>query len=330
MTPLFFRKKVQILCTVGTVLFVSAIAQAASFSQIRWNTAANMPIGRAESPSAVVGGKLYVFGGYINSTYTPTRRSDVYDASTNSWKQIAHLPVGLTHAAVAADRSNIYLAGGYPGKSPSGQAFATKDVWKYNIATNTYTRMPSLPQARGGGAMTNLNGELHFFGGSDSLRQDKADHWVLPLNGTAWRTAAALPRARNHLGDAAIGGKIYAVGGQITQDHSGAQSTVYAYNPATNSWSAVANLPQGLSHISSATFVMDKRIFVVGGMNSTGASVNNVSAYDPTTNKWTELTPLPRTLHSGTAGSINGKIYYAGSPGFSNLNYRGTPVLVSP
>ncbi len=206
---------------------------------------------------------------------------------------------------------DIYLAGGYPAKLTGGQRFATREVWKYNVDTNTWTAMPLLPEARGGGALEIMGRKLHFFGGSDINRMDKGNHWVLSLGKADGLTPAApLPNPRNHLAGAVLNGKLYAIGGQVGQKHYGTQASVHVWDSANpNTWTAVTSLPKALSHISASTFEMDNRIIVAGGMNAQGSSVSNMTAYDPLSNSWTPLTPLPTARHSGVAGSIENQIF---------------------
>ncbi len=308
-----------------------------SFSAIDWGPARSSPIPRSEAVSAVVNGKLYVFGGYIDRSFNPTRRSDVYNPATNRWKRIADLPKppqtdlsgGLTHVGAASDGEDIYLTGGYAGKSGGGQVFAVRNVWKYNIDKNTWAAMPSLPQARGSGALTHLDGKLHFFGGADINRADKGDHWVLKLDGaTSWKRAAALPNPRSHLADVPLGGKIYAIGGQHDVDEDlVTQTDVHVWSPETSTWRKVESLPEGRSHIGGATFVMDGRIIIVGGEVAHTRPVRSVMAYNPVSNAWKALTPLPTARHSGVGGSIKNQIFYTtGSSGFQTKTYRGVPV----
>lgn len=113
-----------------------------------WSTAAPSPIPRSEANNAVVNNKLYVFGGYINSSFQATTRSDVYDPATNTWMQLANLPLPINHAGVAVDGDTIYLAGGYIG-DPSKPS--TAKVFKYNVTTNTWSEGTSLPAPRGAG-----------------------------------------------------------------------------------------------------------------------------------------------------------------------------------
>jgi len=305
------------------------------FTAIDWTTVAPSPIARSEAASAVVDGKLYVFGGYIRSTVKPMlepiSRADVYDPVNNTWTQIKDLPKPLTHTGTAVDGRDIYLAGGYPGTPTGGQKFATKDVWKYNVDTNTWTSMAPLPQARGSGELALVGRELHFFGGVDSNRVDKGNHWVLPLDGgISWTPAAPLPNPRSHLGDAVVGNKIYAIGGQHNTDRDlVTQNSVHMWDPANpDTWTPVASLPDGRSHIGAATFVINNRIIVAGGEISHGKSVSNITAYNPLSNSWVELTPLPEPRHSGIAGSIGNQIFYTtgNANGFQSLTYKGVPV----
>src|SRR5829696_987405 len=88
-----------------------------SFSSIAWSKVANTPIGRHETGTAVAGGKLYVLGGYTDTTFIPTARVDVNDPAANTWTRGVDMPTPLTHMGVAVDGTNIYVAGGYPDNS---------------------------------------------------------------------------------------------------------------------------------------------------------------------------------------------------------------------
>lgn len=305
-----------------------------SFTTIDWSTkAAASPLPRGEAQSAVVDGKLYVFGGYLKGD--PIRllaTVDVYNPANNRWTRLTKkMPKSLTHSGTAVDGKNVYLAGGYVGKPTGGQIFGTTDVWRYNVDTNIWTEMPPLPQARGGGALEVLGRNLHFFGGSDLSRADKGDHWVLSLNNLkeGWTKAAPLPNPRNHLGDAVLGGKLYAIGGQHGQDRdSVTQTSVHVWNPATSTWNRVAPLPRPRSHISGATFVMDGRILVAGGEIMHAHDISDVTAYNPQSNSWKALTPLPSPRRSGVAGSIGNRIFF--TTGYQVTTFKGLPVLTFP
>jgi N-acetylneuraminic acid mutarotase/fibronectin type 3 domain-containing protein len=301
------------------------------FSIVQWSQASQAPQGLAEAQGAAVDGKLYVFGGYTSwSPLTVSDQGHVYDPATNTWSTLpTAMPERLTHGGTAVDGRDIYIAGGYPGRDPTGQTFSTTNVWKYNVDSASWTAMPSLPEARGAGAMVRLGRTLHFFGGANAGRQDASDHWTLDLDGgSAWQEAEPLPTARNHLGAMVLDGKIYAIGGQQGQDHNAVYfDTVEVFDPQTGSWSTAASLPQVRSHITEATFVMEGRIFVIGGDRAHTVAENSVFAYSPRSDSWTSLTPLPARREAGVGNVIDGTIYYTtGGGGLSRATYRGVPL----
>jgi N-acetylneuraminic acid mutarotase len=308
-------------------------------SAIAWGTACSQPSSTHEVHGEVVNGKLYIFGGYdINKQpkWTSTKKAFVYDPVSNAWSAIADLPHtpngpgfgGVTHVGLTNDGTNIYFAGGYVSNADgTGQIFGTKQVWRYNVATNTYTKLPDLPEALATGQLRYLNGKIHYMGGANLSRADVAVHYALDLNNLAagWKSLAPLLNGCNHPGSAVYGGKIYFIGGAHHQDdNSITQKTIEAYDETTNTWTKLADMPTARDHISSAVIVVGDRILVLGGETSHNVKSNLVSAYSPATNTWTELTPLPVTKSAGVAAFLKGYVYYTGG-NFSKTNYKGLP-----
>jgi N-acetylneuraminic acid mutarotase len=298
-----------------------------STGTITWEALAPSPITRAEHQAGVVNGKIYVFGGFLGSQ-GPVVRSDVYDPITNAWRRIADLPTRVTHAGTAADdeTDSIYIAGGYVGTGPGfQQTFATDDVWRYDVATNTFSAAPSLPEARGGGAMVRMGRALHYIAGADIGRADRTEHWVLSLDhpSTGWEPLAPVPLARNHLAAEVLNGKIYVIGGQTgTNDATGNKTDVFVWDAAADTWTAAADLPRPLSHMSEATTVLNGRIYVAGGLTTGADDIANASVYDPTTDDWSAITSLPGDRFSGVLVEIEGVLYFTG--GSNNAaTYRG-------
>jgi N-acetylneuraminic acid mutarotase len=330
------------------VINVRSGSTASAFTAVNWTTAAAQPYVVSEAQGKVVNGKLYSFGGfdYTKTTFTPTSRSYVYDPVANKWTSIANLPYtpngigadgktygGVTHAGITTDGTDIYFAGGYTSNTTgNGQIFGTNQVWKYNVASNTYTKLPNLPVAISAGQLEYLSGRLHHIAGTNTSRtMDLGTHYVLDLGNLAagWKTLTDLPNPRQHAGSAVFEGKIYYIGGQHAHDGKlTTQKDVHRYDPATNVWTKVADLPApgtyGRGHISSSAVVQGNRILVLGGETMHGTKTNMVSAYTPATNTWQNLTPLPADRHSGVAGVLYGNIYYAGGSRTSTT-YKGVP-----
>ncbi len=309
-----------------------------SFTELRWQPTALPPYGVAEGQNVVLNGKMYVFGGF-DSTFRccrPTDRTFVFDPVAATWQALAPLPPmngtgygGVTHAGFTTDGTDVYFAGGYTSNdSHKGQIFGTREVWRYNVGSDSYTRLPDLPEARGAGQLEYYSGKLYYFGGSNGGRTaDVGTLFILDLAGDSktWREGAPMPNPRNHLGTAVLDGKIYAIAGQ--HDHDGkltTQNDVHVYDPKTDSWQQVAGLPLAVSHNSNSSFIMGGRIIVVGGEVDHLKGVSNVFAYDPKTNAWTSLTPLPIAMVDPVAENVDGRLVvaYGGRP----KAFIGTPL----
>ena len=322
------------------ILAITCItASAQDFTSINWGTVRRQPNGTHEVHGEVVGGKLYIFGGYDvdkRPNYTPTKRSYMYDPATNNWTSIADLPHtpngpgfgGVTHEGLATDGTDIYFAGGYTSNSDgTGQLFGTQQVWKYVVASDTYSRLQDLPDSLAAGQLRYLSGKIHYIGGANLARKDTGIHYVLDLNNLSagWKKLAPLLNPVNHPGSAVYGGKIYFIGGSHGQDENTVtQKTVEAYDENTDTWTKLADMPVARDHISSSVIVMGDRILVLGGETSHNVLSSLVSAYTPATDTWADLTKLPIGKSAGVAAVLAGNIYYTGG-NFSDLNYRGVP-----
>ncbi|MBA3570269.1 MAG: hypothetical protein H0W28_13260, partial [Pyrinomonadaceae bacterium] len=116
---------------------------------------------------------------------------------------------------------------------------------------------------------------------------------------------APMPNPRNHMGGVALNGKVYAIGGQhLGDEHTGAQSEVDVYDPATNKWSFAAPMPRPIGHVTANIFVRNGRIIVSSGVTSNSVELANVIEYNPATNSWSELPPLPAARQSPVSGLV--------------------------
>src|SRR4030095_12716143 len=92
--------------------------------------------------STTIGDKLYVVGGTTNVFKLGTMDElRVYDAVGDTWTQLTPFPGGpIDGHAMVALHDNLFVIGGYDG---SGSALA--DMWRYEVATDTWTAADALP-----------------------------------------------------------------------------------------------------------------------------------------------------------------------------------------
>lgn len=279
-----------------------------------WTTAAEGPFYHLEGANAVVKGKLYVFTGFASNDLVPGRRIDVYNPETNVWESQMQprqrTPLALSHVQAAADGRYVWLAGGFMGRHPGKP---TKQVWRYDTVADTWTSGPSLPSARAGGALVRKERTLHYFGGLSGDRDtNKKQHWILDLdNPVTWKPAAKLSDPRVHLNGVAVGGMIYAIGGQFHHDTNPVDvNLLHGFNTNTGKWTPLSNLPTPRSHFEQAIVKMRGKIVIIGGRNNQAgeAAVDRVTMYDPATDEWSELGALPTPLLAPVAAFIKGKL----------------------
>jgi N-acetylneuraminic acid mutarotase len=281
-------------------------------SPFAWHAAAPLPVPRFETNNTVVNGQFFVFGGFINDNLDATTESDLYDPGSNTWSLLSDLPEPITHAGVAVDRQEIYLAGGFVGND---FYHVTSRVLRYDVPTDTWSDLPPMPEGRGAGGLVRLGRQLHFFGGLDNTFHDRGEHWVLDLDsGTGWTIAAPMPNPRNHFGYTDLGGLAYAIGGQyLGNETTDNQDEVDAYDPGTDTWTAVAPLPVPTGHVHTSTFTLNGRIVIAGGeTNSTNPLLGDMREYDPGTNTWVELPPLPIPMQATAVKAVGGQLIVAG------------------
>ncbi|WP_339141169.1 Kelch repeat-containing protein, partial [Croceitalea sp. MTPC5] len=279
----------------------------------QWETGMNAITERLESQSAAINGNLYTFAGFTTGLGI-SDATEIYDPSLNSWTTGTPMPTAVTHMGIAVVNEEVWVIGGFAGPHPG---IPTAQVQIYNTVNDSWRIGPNLPVARGSGTATFHNGMIHYFGGLLTDRiTDTGEHFVLDINnlGAGWQSRAPLPNPRNHLSSAVVDGLIYAIGGQFGHDNEDEvddQRFLHVYDPTTNIWTRLADLPSDRSHFESSTFVVNGNIVIAGGVE---ANVNgdffydNITEYNPVTNIWTELCRLPHGLLAPSAKVINGEL----------------------
>ena len=133
----------------------------------------------------------------------------------------------------------------------------------------------------------------------------------------SWTTAAANPLRRGEAAGAMVNGKLYVIGGYDgtvepgTRNHWIAVPRGDAYDPATNRWTRIADMPDPVSHTTPV--VVGNVIWFVGGYdgNHPGPSTTMVWKYDTAANRWSRGPDLPAPRGGGGAALIGNTIYYA-------------------
>lgn len=307
-------------------------------SSAQWTRSANAFQFRSDlSESIVYDSKIYTFFGFMNSDRETEATSEAYDPAADTYTLLAPIPdnASMTHHRVVLIDNTVWIIGGRVGKNPGP---LTSAIWIYNITTDSWSRGPQLqdpatgdPLLWGAGGAALLGRTLHLFGGFaiNACNNDQSayhltldvDSWLSDQTKPAeWKNELApLPVKRNHFSTVVLGGKIYAIGGQLGHDCGGGQEQRHShvYDPVTDAWKELPLLPEGRSHAEGATFAIDGKIYIAGGQGDDGASTDKVTIFDPAGNNgagtWKDdpnLT-LPSQYEGGSAKVINYTFIYS-------------------
>ena len=137
---------------------------------------------------------------------------------------------------------------------------------------------------------------------------------AVPVEGGPWSTLAPMLQPRSEMAIAALGGKVYVIGGyppgRIPSD------VVQVYDPASNSWTLGPPTPVPIHH--SVAMTVGDRMFLIGGeymgagTGNPPVFLNDVYELDVEAGEWLPRAPMPTARSGAGAGVIDGKIYVAG------------------
>src|SRR5580704_5252358 len=214
-----------------------------------WTEQAPYPIVVSGNAVSSQGGDVYSFGGIANNTAIANAYK--YTPATNIWTPIAPLPSPRGWFSAASDGTYIYLLGGVD------QNFATTaTLWRYDPASDTYnTSLPPYTIPTYFHASAYLNGKIYRIAGAAIGTDYHVEVYDIATN--AWSMAANYPVANHTLMAAALGGYVYAGGGNAFPTNA------YRYDPSTNTWDTIADLPAGRS--AAASDVYNGRWLLAGG-----------------------------------------------------------------
>jgi N-acetylneuraminic acid mutarotase len=132
-----------------------------------------------------------------------------------------------------------------------------------------------------------------------------------PQEPSRWKVLAGIPDPQLGCGGAVLNGKFHVLGGATLA--GGASDAHQVYDPATNTWTRKAPIPEKAGW--PAVAVHDGRIYLFGGDRKgiDAQQSDRAFAYDPATDSWRELARLPAPRSYAAARAIGGAIYIFGA-----------------
>jgi len=304
----YFASRSIMIILFGTCLVTLARSQDA------WTAKADMPTARWALSSTAVNGKIYVMGGAITGSNWGDQSSpivEVYDPQTDNWDTTkTDIPIRRNSFSSNVINGKIYIFG---GQSNVG-TINLSTVEEYDPLTDTWATKTPMPDERAGLSSGVVKGKIYVIGGWNYYPNSNNTYsigkvWEYDPGTDAWDTTRAeMEIPREYLTTSVVDGKIYAFGGW---DESVVYKTVEMYDPATDVWTTLNEMPEQRVYLKSG--VVNNRIYIFGG--STLWSVppkSDTWEYNPITDTYKVVTLMPMGIMHASASVVNGKIYTFG------------------
>lgn len=187
-----------------------------------------------------------------------------------------------------------------------------------NIAS-AWVEGPSLDEPRDEPRAVALDGYVYLVGGTLDVEDIGGDerHRLVASNRVTrfdpraerYEDLAPLPQALNHIGLTAYRGDLYVVGGYGELTDANTRSTFYRYDPDSNRWSRLPDLPA--PRAAGGVGILGNRLIYAGGARNSVAK-SDVFAYDFGAGRWSRLPSMhTRREHVGEAVA-GGRLYVLG------------------
>lgn len=224
----------------------------------------------------------------------------------SSWNIGNSMSIPRTEIGVTILEDNIYVIGGF---DKLGNVLDTVEL--YNIATDTWKTIESLPQPLHHAAATTFNGSVYVIGGYTNNNWKPSDKFYIydPKN-DIWKEGPQMPTARGALTAVFVDEILYAIGGE---GMDGIMNNNEIYDSKTASWLSKSPMPTARHHAASE--VVDGKVYVLGGRIEGNSPITNTNAtemYDPKTDKWIMLESMPSKRSGITASSFKDEIFVFG------------------
>lgn len=267
------------------------------------------PSPRSDHVAALVGDRIYVFGG-LSASGELLDDLHFYDIRRGRWSgelrrptccvdglsidAIGPRPTARRLAAAAGIRDRFYVFGGL-------DPHVLRDIHAFDGAqwSGSLVTAGDAPAPRSAAAAAALNDLLYVFGGVDGEGRARADFSILNVTSLVWssfRSTAPAPSPRAYAPLVSLDGAAYLVGGR-----AGDLVLHDTWQFAGDRWTRLDDaLEARHSHALIATR-RDRRVVLVvfGGQNQQGRSLDDQHAYDQ--GAWLDvsrLAPAPRRLGS--------------------------------
>jgi len=274
----------KIVAALGFDSADTATTRIYSIASDSWSSGAAAPGTSSEGAGVAHANLFYSLGGRTSGPGSPAR-ADLwsYDIVTNTWVTLASMSTARAGLGVAVVGNAIFAIGGRSATGGPCTGGPLTSVERYDVDTNTWTSVASLPAARSDLAAATVGGKIYVFGGCDASGTFLSDVDVYDPETNTWTTGLApMPTARAGMYAVATkGGTVYVIGGHNPGLSAIGLSTNESYKVSMNTWTP-GLLAMPTPRAETGAVGAGGRIYIVGGSQpGFGFSVNANEVFKP-------------------------------------------------
>jgi len=166
-------------------------------------------------------------------------------------------------------------------------------------------------------------GKVYFMGGRSGTTTDGTIYSFDPVANSCTDTGRNMPNPISNytinLVNNGTNDLLCTFGGR--DSGGGSTLNVQCYNPIANTINVVTNLPAGWAgYVPGAQVVVNNKVYIVGGFNSSGPTTARTEVYDPVTQTFSQLGDLNLARTYIMATSVDGLIYALGGDTWNGAN----------
>ena len=263
---------------------------------VKWKELAPLPVGCSAHTAVLLGGVVYVGGGFEGSSNNDKQysyRLGVYNLTTNQWSP-SPITTPYSWFAMTTLDDKLVIAG---GTTKNGEV--VKKVLVLNAGQwKDYSEMPT---ARCHATAVGYHSMLIVVGGGIMVEGKVTQVSTIELLDTTngcWYTCNNLPSPHQQLKVAIMNNKLYLLGGGDKDFKLSPQMFVASLDTLSThqlNWQSAPNTPWCAS---SPVVLYNKFLLTVGGRQQSRTSEVNI--FNPSTGQWKHLTNIP-AARSGPA-----------------------------
>ncbi|NLB76330.1 MAG: hypothetical protein GX799_07675, partial [Crenarchaeota archaeon] len=200
-----------------------------------WVERTPMPNSGVFLKAVTLNDKIHIIG----SNYTAASNFHAhYDPVIDTWVSKESMTLYRANFAVATYQDKIYVMGGFIGVSQQFIPTATSANEMYDPATDRWVSRMALPVAEGFLEAVTINEKIYVLGGAayNGKGYDISGiNYVYDPTSDSWEPLASIPVPVYNFAMAAVGDKIYVIGGHLNSQEYSDQTQIY--DTQTNTWS---------------------------------------------------------------------------------------------